>query len=210
MRPDFFRWYFQVGHYCWKARFHASFWWSSFHSFHLYYSGMYFLHWIVDFMPVFGDLVIEYYRQDYPILTTIWFMCFSINRFLACKIIVVSCMKQYVENYTNQQFAVCFCQGWWLLRNEVELSRLVGLTNICIFVIGYCLSPEYVIVLYLPRTCFLHSDLIYHTSYHTVHSYLVFRGANKQKHVFKKDPKAPIWGKPPKVVGGKLLASGYW
>ncbi|PRQ43781.1 putative delta(14)-sterol reductase [Rosa chinensis] len=40
--------------------------------------------------------------------------------------------------------------------------------------------------------------------------YLVFRGANKQKHVFKKDPKAPIWGKPPRVIGGKLLASGYW
>ncbi|KAG6771792.1 hypothetical protein POTOM_023184 [Populus tomentosa] len=40
--------------------------------------------------------------------------------------------------------------------------------------------------------------------------YLVFRGANKQKHVFKKNPKALIWGKPPKVVGGKLLASGYW
>ncbi|KAL6133548.1 hypothetical protein ACLB2K_065783 [Fragaria x ananassa] len=40
--------------------------------------------------------------------------------------------------------------------------------------------------------------------------YLVFRGANKQKHVFKKDPNAPIWGKPPTVIGGKLLASGYW
>lgn len=40
--------------------------------------------------------------------------------------------------------------------------------------------------------------------------YLVFRGANKQKHVFKKNPEALIWGKPPKVVGGKLLASGYW
>ncbi|KAB5552304.1 hypothetical protein DKX38_009615 [Salix brachista] len=40
--------------------------------------------------------------------------------------------------------------------------------------------------------------------------YLVFRGANKQKHDFKKNPKALIWGKPPKVVGGKLLASGYW
>ncbi|XVE76034.1 hypothetical protein DITRI_Ditri12bG0140500 [Diplodiscus trichospermus] len=39
--------------------------------------------------------------------------------------------------------------------------------------------------------------------------YLVFRGANKQKHVFKKNPKALIWGKPPKVIGGKLLASGY-
>ncbi|CAK9168070.1 unnamed protein product [Ilex paraguariensis] len=40
--------------------------------------------------------------------------------------------------------------------------------------------------------------------------YKVFRGANKQKHVFKKNPKAPIWGRPPKVIGGKLLASGYW
>ncbi|KAA8516667.1 hypothetical protein F0562_016827 [Nyssa sinensis] len=40
--------------------------------------------------------------------------------------------------------------------------------------------------------------------------YQVFRGANRQKHVFKKNPKAPIWGRPPKVIGGKLLASGYW
>ncbi|KAJ0027372.1 hypothetical protein Pint_35865 [Pistacia integerrima] len=39
--------------------------------------------------------------------------------------------------------------------------------------------------------------------------YLVFRGANKQKHIFKKNPNAHIWGKPPKVIGGKLLASGY-
>lgn len=40
--------------------------------------------------------------------------------------------------------------------------------------------------------------------------YVVFRGANKQKHIFKKNPKALIWGRPPKVIGGKLLASGYW
>ncbi|XP_075476048.1 delta(14)-sterol reductase-like [Primulina tabacum] len=40
--------------------------------------------------------------------------------------------------------------------------------------------------------------------------YLVFRGANKQKHDFKKNPKAHIWGRPPKIIGGKLLASGYW
>ncbi|CAA6667569.1 unnamed protein product [Spirodela intermedia] len=40
--------------------------------------------------------------------------------------------------------------------------------------------------------------------------YRVFRGANMQKHVFKKNPATPIWGKPPKVIGGKLLASGYW
>eukprot|EP01018_Ginkgo_biloba_P016368 Gb_23634 [translate_table: standard] len=40
--------------------------------------------------------------------------------------------------------------------------------------------------------------------------YRVFRGSNKQKHIFKKDPTAYIWGQPPKVIGGKLLASGYW
>ncbi|XP_078434561.1 delta(14)-sterol reductase-like isoform X2 [Wolffia australiana] len=40
--------------------------------------------------------------------------------------------------------------------------------------------------------------------------YCIFRGANKQKHDFKKNPTAPIWGAPPKVIGGKLLASGYW
>ncbi|GJR90810.1 delta(14)-sterol reductase [Tanacetum coccineum] len=40
--------------------------------------------------------------------------------------------------------------------------------------------------------------------------YLVFRGANKQKHDFKKNPKALIWGQSPKVIGGKLLVSGYW
>lgn len=40
--------------------------------------------------------------------------------------------------------------------------------------------------------------------------FAVFRGANKQKHVFKKDPNSLIWGRPPKTVGGKLLVSGYW
>ncbi|KAF8397817.1 hypothetical protein HHK36_016741 [Tetracentron sinense] len=67
-------------------------------------------------------------------------------------------------------------EGWWLLRNKVELTTAAAIANCLIFMIGY----------------------------------KVFRGANKQKHVFKKSPKAPIWGKPPKVIGGKLLASGYW
>ncbi|KAI4300415.1 hypothetical protein L6164_033798 [Bauhinia variegata] len=67
-------------------------------------------------------------------------------------------------------------QGWWLLRNKVELTTPAIIANCCVFLIGY----------------------------------LIFRGANKQKHVFKKNPKALIWGEPPKVIGGKLLASGYW
>ncbi|KAI0497177.1 hypothetical protein KFK09_020399 [Dendrobium nobile] len=67
-------------------------------------------------------------------------------------------------------------QGWWLLRNKVELPKVAVLMDCLVFLTGY----------------------------------QIFRGANKQKHVFKKDPKAPIWGKPPKVIGGKLLVSGYW
>jgi len=40
--------------------------------------------------------------------------------------------------------------------------------------------------------------------------YIVFRFTNKQKHDFKHNPKTPIWGKPPKVIAGRLLCSGFW
>jgi Delta14-sterol reductase len=41
--------------------------------------------------------------------------------------------------------------------------------------------------------------------------FTIFRGANSQKHRFKTDPTASIWGKPPITVGGgRLLASGFW
>ncbi|BBH07701.1 Ergosterol biosynthesis ERG4/ERG24 family [Prunus dulcis] len=38
--------------------------------------------------------------------------------------------------------------------------------------------------------------------------YMVFRGANKQKHVFKKNPKTPIWGRPARVIGESCLLLG--
>ncbi len=38
----------------------------------------------------------------------------------------------------------------------------------------------------------------------------VFREANWQKERFKRTPEATIWGKKPELVGGKLLASGWW
>ncbi|HEY2749702.1 MAG TPA: hypothetical protein VGL86_34010, partial [Polyangia bacterium] len=38
----------------------------------------------------------------------------------------------------------------------------------------------------------------------------VFRGTNQQKHDYKENPSAPIWGKTPETVGGKLLVSGFW
>jgi delta14-sterol reductase len=38
----------------------------------------------------------------------------------------------------------------------------------------------------------------------------VFRGANAQKDRFKRDRAASIWGRPPELLGGKLLVSGWW
>lgn len=40
--------------------------------------------------------------------------------------------------------------------------------------------------------------------------FAVFRGANSQKHQFRTNPSALIWGKPPITISGKLLASGFW
>jgi len=38
----------------------------------------------------------------------------------------------------------------------------------------------------------------------------LFRGANEQKHRYKRDPDARIWGQPATTIGGKLLVSGFW
>ena len=44
--------------------------------------------------------------------------------------------------------------------------------------------------------------------------FVIFRGANIQKHRFRKDPQAPVWGKPPAYIrtanGSLLLTSGWW
>jgi delta14-sterol reductase len=38
----------------------------------------------------------------------------------------------------------------------------------------------------------------------------IFRESNSQKHRFKLDPSAKIWGKPARTIGGRLLVSGWW
>lgn len=44
--------------------------------------------------------------------------------------------------------------------------------------------------------------------------YVIFRGANLQKHRFRRDPTRPVWGKPPEYLrtarGPLLLTSGFW
>ncbi|MXY63709.1 MAG: DUF1295 domain-containing protein [Gammaproteobacteria bacterium] len=43
-----------------------------------------------------------------------------------------------------------------------------------------------------------------------VFGFWLFRGANQQKHRFKSDPGATIWGRPPQTLDGRLLVSGFW
>ena len=38
----------------------------------------------------------------------------------------------------------------------------------------------------------------------------LFRGANQQKHGFKRDPDVTIWGQPARTLDGRLLVSGFW
>ena len=38
----------------------------------------------------------------------------------------------------------------------------------------------------------------------------LFRGANEQKHRFKRDPDVRIWGQPARSLDGRLLVSGFW
>ena len=38
----------------------------------------------------------------------------------------------------------------------------------------------------------------------------LFRGANEQKHRFKRDPNVMIWGQPAQSLDGRLLVSGFW
>ncbi len=38
----------------------------------------------------------------------------------------------------------------------------------------------------------------------------IFRGANGQKHRFKLDPSARIWGRPARTLDGRILVSGFW
>jgi Delta14-sterol reductase len=44
--------------------------------------------------------------------------------------------------------------------------------------------------------------------------YIIFRGANIQKHRFRKNPRGMVWGKPPQYIqtanGPLLLTSGWW
>lgn len=46
-------------------------------------------------------------------------------------------------------------------------------------------------------------------SFHIL-AHMMFRGANWQKHRFKKNPNTRIWGQPAEALEGRILISGWW
>ncbi len=43
-----------------------------------------------------------------------------------------------------------------------------------------------------------------------VFGFWLFRGANEQKHRFRRNPEITIWGRPARSLEGRLLVSGFW
>ncbi len=43
-----------------------------------------------------------------------------------------------------------------------------------------------------------------------VFGFWLFRGANQQKHAFRRDPSVRIWGRPARTIDKRLLVSGFW
>ena len=43
-----------------------------------------------------------------------------------------------------------------------------------------------------------------------VFGFVLFRGANGQKHRFRQDPETRIWGRTAESLDGRLLVSGFW
>eukprot|EP00005_Dracoamoeba_jomungandri_P004450 CAMPEP_0174251028 /NCGR_PEP_ID=MMETSP0439-20130205/997_1 /TAXON_ID=0 /ORGANISM="Stereomyxa ramosa, Strain Chinc5" /LENGTH=347 /DNA_ID=CAMNT_0015331249 /DNA_START=84 /DNA_END=1124 /DNA_ORIENTATION=+ len=62
----------------------------------------------------------------------------------------------------------------------------------------------------LHDTDYIHPLVIALISGIFVVGYVIFRSCNSQKHNFKHNPEAKIWGEKPKAIGGKLLVSGFW
>ncbi len=108
----------------------------------------------------------------------------------------------YVANYFQFEYGMVFTWdiveerfGWMLVWGDYVLVPFF-----------YCLPAAYVAarVSALPSSAAVALCLAYAAGL------CVFRGANGQKHRFKQDANAPIWGRQPKVLGGKLLVSGFW
>lgn len=108
----------------------------------------------------------------------------------------------YVGNYFHFERGMSFTWdiieerfGWMLIWGDYVLVPFF-----------YCLPAMYV----SERTTPLPPDRALALVLLYGFGFWLFRGANGQKHRFKEAPEAPVWGRPPQSIGGRLLVSGFW
>ncbi|MYB22991.1 MAG: DUF1295 domain-containing protein [Chloroflexi bacterium] len=108
----------------------------------------------------------------------------------------------YVFNYFQFEYGMIYTWdivaerfGWMLAWGDYVLVPFF-----------YCLGGWWV----LEATGSLHSVAAAAICVLFVVGFTMFRGANEQKHRFKQDAEASIWGRPAESLEGRLLVSGFW
>jgi len=108
----------------------------------------------------------------------------------------------YVANYFHFERGMRFT--WDIIEERFGWGLVWG--DYVLVPFFYCLPALYVFLRPNPLPVAALPPLI--ASY--CFGFWLFRGANGQKHRFKETPGAPIWGRAPRVLGGRLLVSGFW
>jgi len=108
----------------------------------------------------------------------------------------------YVANYFHFEHGMLFT--WDLLEERFGLGLVWG--DYVLVPFFYSLPGWYLVDRVAPLPAAVTTGLILlYTA-----GFWMFRGANEQKHRFKLEPAAPVWGDPPEALGGRLLVSGFW
>ena len=131
---------------------------------------------------------------------------------------------QAIGTVTTPMILVCAFQFWYILDYYYHEEAILSTWDIRHERFGWMLV--WGDLLWVPFTYTLQAMYLLHHPFEiglwetmglvTLNflGYTIFRGANIQKHRFRKDPEAPIFGRPPEVIrtarGPLLLASGWW
>ena len=108
----------------------------------------------------------------------------------------------YVTNYFHFEHGMLFT--WDVLEERFGFGLIWG--DYALVPFFYSLPGWYLVdrVAPLPATTVAALVALY------LLGFWMFRGANDQKHRFKRDPSVLIWGAPAVTMGGRLLVSGFW
>jgi len=120
-------------------------------------------------------------------------------------VLVVGCQLWYVVDYFLFEEAIL---STWDIRHE-NFGWMLCFGDVVWVPFTYTLQAQYLVArpVHLPGWAVAGIALLH------VAGYVVFRGANLQKHRFRREPRQAVWGRPPHVIetdGAPLLASGWW